>query len=310
MKLQVRLVRPFGPFELETDNARFSTAMSARDADALLCEWAPHNEMLTFDGPSAWYTAEARTNPRIGVLAHADQRRFLGLLRPEQMLHHAHEDPRFRVPHMTHGTAEPTDREGSRVPAAATVVSNYGGPIRNRGPEVRLRNAFVTARGVHLYGRRSKWKHFRPHAWSWPREPASYRGEVDDVCPDKIDLLAEYHVAICMENTCEPWYFSEKLVDGVRAGCVPIYHAHPTVRDGVLRGARWVDPADHGLDVDRTIAHALSMDREEIARTNFAWLESEGVRATSQERVWSKIADAVQHQGREPAADRASSRAV
>jgi hypothetical protein len=35
-----------------------------------------------------------------------------------------------------------------------------------------------------------------------------------------------------------------QFVDAVMAGCVPIYHAHETVRDTVLVGARWVDPAE------------------------------------------------------------------
>ena len=77
----------------------------------------------------------------------------------------------------------------------------------------------------------------------------------------KVGLFSRYHAAICLENTLEPYYFTEKFVDGVRAGCVPVYRAHPTVRDGVLRGARWVDPTDFGLSAKRTLEFALSLDR-------------------------------------------------
>ncbi len=297
MTLRVRLVRPFGPLDIETPQALFSTRIAAADADALLCEWAPTDELLSFDGPSAWYTAEPRTNRRIGVLAHPDQRRFLRLLRPEQMLHHAHADPRFRVPHMTHASAERTRHAGRREHAAAAVVSNYGGPVHNRGPGVRFRNDFVTAHGVALFGRRSKWRRYRRSWWSWPRLPSAFVSEIDGVWSDKIELLAHYHTAVCLENTLEPFYFSEKLVDAVRAGCVPVYRAHPTVREGILRGASWVDPADFRLDAARTLEHALSLEREEIAARNFDWLGSEAVAETSQAGVWAKIAEALAAQG-------------
>ena len=294
--MRIRLVRPFGPLTVEADGATFSTELRAEDADALLCEWRPTEELLSFDGPSAWYTCEPRTNPKIGVQSHPDQRRFLGILRPEQLLHHAHEDPRWRVPHMTHATPDPARYDGPRQRRAASVVSNFGGPIRNRGPDIRLRNAFVTAPGVDLFGRRNKWRHYRAGPLSPPRTPRSWKGEVEGDWPDKLELLARYHAAVCLENTYEPWYLSEKLVDAARSGCVPIYRAHPTVRDGILAGARWVDPADFGLDPAATLEHALALDREEVAEQNHVWLGTEAVRRTSELAVWSTIAAALARQ--------------
>lgn len=293
MTLRVLVESPFGPFEVEAADARFSTEMNPADADALVCDWLPTEALFLFDGPTAWYTAEPRTNPRIGVLSHPGQRSFLDRLRPEQLLHHAHLDTRYRVPHITHATREPSDYEGPREARAATVVSNYGGPLRNRGPGVLVRNAFATHSRVALYGRRSKWKHYRAHRWAIPRAPRGYEGEVGPPYRDKIDLLARYHAALCLENTTEPYYFSEKFVDAVRAGCVPIYHAHPTLRDGVLKGAAWVDPEDFDFDVDRTLDHALALDREAVGQVNRAWLESPLVEATSVAQVWGRIGEAL-----------------
>jgi hypothetical protein len=249
-----------------------------------------------FSGPSAWYTCEPRTNPRMGVLRQPDQRTSLERLRPEQLLHHAHPDPRFRIPHVTHADDSVCENRGPRVAGACAVVSNYGGPVRNRWPDIRMRNRFATTPGVHLFGRRDKWKHFRENWYSMPRLPRSHRGDVPD--GSKLDLLAGYQVAICLENTCEPRYFSEKFVDGVRAGCVPIYRAHPTVRDTVLSGAVWADPGDFDFDPARTIAYALSLDRAEVAVTNFAWLQRDEVRATRIDGVWSSIGRALTAQGR------------
>lgn len=300
MSLQVRLVRPWGDWELSVGRARFSTTLGPDEADALLCEWAPTEELLSFDGPSAWYTCEPRTNPRIGVLSHPDQERFLARLRPEQMLHQAHEDLRYRVPHVTH-RVEPvpmTFGDGPRRPRAATIVSNYGGPLSNRGPDIRLRNRFATAAGLDLYGRRSKWRHYRTGRWSLPRLPSSYSGEAEGSWgePRKVEILSRYHTAVCLENTCEPYYFSEKMVDAALGGCVPVYRAHPTVRDGILREACWVDPADFEMDVDATLEHALSLDRVEVDAQNRVWLESEAVLASREDRVFARIADALRAQ--------------
>jgi hypothetical protein len=309
VKKQIRFVSPWGDFEYETEQFRISTSIQPDQADALICRWAPTPELLSFDGPSVWYTCEPRTNPRIGVLAHADQRRFLRQLGPEQILHHAHNDPRFRVPHVTHDRMYSPRSDGPRERRAVAVVSNFGGAISNRGPDVRLRNDFATAGDVDLYGRPGKWKLYRRRVLAWPRRPRNFRGSIDqglerfglttspgsgdtyDSYAGKIALTARYHAAVCLENTREPWYFTEKFVQAAQAGCVPIYQAHSTVRDSVLSGAEWVDPADFDMDVSATVAHALSLDREEVAQRNAVWLTSEGVKATSESRVWDRIGE-------------------
>ena len=81
-----------------------------------------------------------------------------------------------------------------------------------------------------------------------------------------------------------------------RAGCVPVYQAHETLRDGVLSGARWVDPEDFDFDPRRTLEHASALDRVEVAEQNAEWLQSEGVKATSLERVFERIAEALRLQ--------------
>jgi hypothetical protein len=303
MKPLIRWITPWGPAELETERALFSTEAPEEDAAALVCEWEPTDDLLTFSGPSAWYSCEPRTNPRIGILAHPTHRRFNESLHPEQKLHHAHPDARYRVPHVTHDSSHTPAYEGPREPKPVAVVSNFGGRIGNRGPGIRLRNAFIVARGVALFGCRDKWRWYRPSNLSWRSTPSSYEGEVDEYTrkhsmseeglSPKIALLTRFDVAISLENTIEPWYFSEKFVDAVRAGCIPVYQAHPTVRDGVLRGAVWVDPSDFDLDVSRTLSHALTLDRTEVDEQNREWFASEAARATRRDRVWDRIAEAV-----------------
>jgi hypothetical protein len=81
----------------------------------------------------------------------------------------------------------------------------------------------------------------------------------------------------------EPNYFTERFVNAARAGCIPVYHAHPSVKKQFLAGARWVDPADFGFSPQRTIEHALAQDQSEFRRANDLWLKS-GVLAETDDR--------------------------
>ena len=88
---------------------------------------------------------------------------------------------------------------------------------------------------------------------------------------------------MCLENCTEAYYFTEKFVYAVRAGCIPVYHAHATVKTSFLSGARWIDPADFAFSPRRTIDFALNQDQMEFRSINDAWLES-GILADTDER--------------------------
>jgi hypothetical protein len=63
----------------------------------------------------------------------------------------------------------------------------------------------------------------------WPKSLSNYRGYVSS----KIDLLKRYRYCIVMENQRQPGYITEKLLDGIVAGAVPLYwgaenvHSYP-----------------------------------------------------------------------------------
>jgi hypothetical protein len=120
--------------------------------------------------------------------------------------------------------------------------------------------------------------------------PAGYQGE----CPTikKIPTLSHYQACICLENSCEPEYFTEKFPDAVRAGCVPIYHAHPAVREKFLDGAVWVDPADYGFDGRAAMEAALKMDRAKVAEQNHKWLaETTVLQGTQVMQIYVKMGE-------------------
>ncbi len=216
-------------------------------------------------------------------------------LRSNEFFHFAHEDLRYRVPHITHyNRIEKFGGILSRRHECVAIVSNAGGRFWFCRPGFRLRNKFITNERVQLFGKREAWKNFYRFRFTRAnRFPKNYKGELtwDKWGSEhQVNFLSDFKVAICMENVTEPYYFSEKFLNAARAGCVPIYHAHPTLRTGVLQGAFYVDPERYKFDPEATIHAALSMNIQEVQRNNRLWLQNDVVCQTSFDNVWSKLA--------------------
>ena len=269
--------------------AEIATGLACDEADALLCDWAPADELFSFPRRKAWYCCEPWCQFR--GLGGGTWPAIRGRLQPHEFLWHGHPDPRFRVPHVTHFEPLTMHEAGDRLPRAIAIVSNHGGHPLRRHPHVTYRNRFITHPVVDLHGR-SGWQRYQPHWWSKRRAPSNYRGEIPGDWPagEKRTLMARYKVAVCLENMNEPHYFTEKFVEAVCAGCVPVYRAHPTVAASVLRGAAWIDPADHGDDPERTLAAALAADADAFRARNAQWLRSPALAATHHEAVFRRLA--------------------
>ena len=61
----------------------------------------------------------------------------------------------------------------------------------------------------------------------------SYRGTV----PDKFETLKDYKFAIVFENAIYNGWITEKIIDALYAGCVPIYWGAPDVTSFITEGA-------------------------------------------------------------------------
>lgn len=257
-KILTRVVWPSQP--INVGDICFSQDFSWAEADAFVAIRKPHPDLLTFPGPKAWYCCEARKHA--ALFAAPEWRSITAQLKPEETLYHAHPNPDYRVPHVTHRpplTAIPYSGTAPRLPKAVAVVSNSGGSPKQRSREMTLRNTFATHPTVDLYGKPKAWVNFRASFFSRPTTPPNYKGEIPGgwSSPERLACVARYKAAICFENALEPYYFTEKFVYSVLGGCIPIYHADPVVRAQFLQGAAWVDPADFDFDPEATLRFAL-----------------------------------------------------
>ena len=55
----------------------------------------------------------------------------------------------------------------------------------------------------------------------------SYRGYVND----KLEILRQYRFSICFENAIFPGFITEKIIDSIYAGCIPVYYGAPDIAD-------------------------------------------------------------------------------
>lgn len=283
---QIRLQSPYRQ-EIIVDQYLFSNKISLKDAAALLCEWRPHSDLLTFTGPKALYNSEALSRK---MFRNESEWQFLFRNTYDDLfLHHAHPNPNFRVPMISF--IEPVLKidKNDRNNLAVAIISNAGTTWYTN--DIKIRNQFATHPMVDLYGSKGNWADYMQLNNLPGLLPPNYKREI--AWPwnsrDKFETMAKYHAAICFENVTEPYYFTEKFYAAVQAGCIPIYHAHPTVRETLLREAMWVDPAQFSFDVDKTLSFALSENRQTYAENNFQWLDSADAKRSGLHEVFRRL---------------------
>jgi hypothetical protein len=144
---------------------------------------------------------------------------------------------------------------------------------------------------VDLFGR-SSWKNYRAAWYNLAGAPANYKGEIQGDWPadQKRTLMSQYKVCVCLENMNEPGYFTEKFVEAVTAGCIPVFRAPSDIRDTFLKGAFWFDPSDPSNLGPRAISAALEADLEKCQEANEKWMrESVALHSTHSKEVFRKI---------------------
>lgn len=277
----------------EGSNTLFDPNIQTEDADGLLCWGLPNSEYYKYKGIKAWYYSE----PLYFSMRRYFQMRLSQLRSPQgDFLHFSRKDRKFNIPMVTHYsplTIEDTPWEERRNDCIA-IVSNHGGKWWWLSRAHMLRNQFATNPRVTLFGSRKAWQLFKETPFSKPCAPLNYSNEWPSECqwydPQHVELLAKYRYVIALENSCEYNYLSEKLINAFRAGAMPIYHAHPSVRN-LLNGAKWFDPSDYGFSVDATLEAAMNAGHRDIQLQNYAWLNSYNCSRGNCCRVWERISD-------------------
>lgn len=267
----------------------YSPRVPLEEADALLVLYDPSAELLAFTGPKLWFTMEPSWHPHFR--SHPVGKRLVRELDATERAFYAHPDVKYRVPHPTYWGTLSRPRVASVRRAVVATVNNFGGRLWFLRSHFRLRNRMIMNRRVELFGEPKAWAQFRHFPKLWVRRPPdNYMGHASPGLDDeRIRFLSAYKVALCLENCTEAHYFTEKFVNAVRAGCIPIYHADATVKTSFLSGAEWIDPADFGFSPRRVIDFALNQDQMEFRSINDAWLESGILANTDDLKVMPKL---------------------
>ena len=275
----------------------YSPRVPLAKADALLVLYDPSDELLTFSGPKLWFTIEPSWHHHFH--SHPVGKRLVRELDASERAFYGHPDATHRVPHPTHSGTLSRPRAPSVRRAAVATVNNFGGRLWFLKSHFWTRNRMILDRRVELFGKPDAWANFRHFPKLWIQKPPdNYAGKASpgaeiDGDDKKIRFLSGYKVAVCLENCTEAYYFTEKFINAVRAGCIPVYHAHATVKNRFLSGARWIDPAEFGFSSRRTIEFALDQDQSEFRSVNDAWLESGILADTDDLKVFPKLHEIV-----------------
>lgn len=77
---------------------------------------------------------------------------------------------------------------------------------------------------------------------------------------DKIDFISQYKFVVAFENYVHPGYTTEKIIDALIAGCVPIYYGDPNVTQRINPQA-FINVSDFPT-VNAAIAHIAEVDKD------------------------------------------------
>lgn len=278
--------------EFRSGDVLYSSRISLSEADGLVVLYDPSDELLRFRGPKVWFTLEPSWHHHFR--SHPVGKRLIRELDETEHIFYGNPNEKYRVPHPTHHGPITLPRLPASEPAAVASVTNFGGRLWFLKRHIWLRNRMILCPLVKLYGNPKSWSCFSPFPFLWlKRPPRNFQGRSspgnDANAEEHTRFLSGFKVAVCLENCVEENYFTEKFVNAVRAGCIPVYHAHPTVKKQFLGGAKWVDPADFGFSPTRTVAFALSQDQNEFRRVNDAWLASGALKGTDDRDIFPRL---------------------
>jgi hypothetical protein len=88
--------------------------------------------------------------------------------------------------------------------------------------------------GIDVYGH--GWDRLVHLPLRWQRKLEPFKDRFGGPCHDKIEVTQRYRFALAFENIGYPGYFTEKIIDAMAAGAVPVYFGAPDVADHIPPG--------------------------------------------------------------------------
>jgi len=113
-----------------------------------------------------------------------------------------------------------------------------------------------------------------------------YRGVVDD----KFEKIREYKFTFCLENTIFPGYVTEKILDAIFAGSIPIYYGAPDIKQFIPKEV-FIDIRDF-KDYDALYSYVSTMGEQKYntyLKAMEDFIKSEKYKKFSQEQFAKEI---------------------
>lgn len=278
---------------IKTDSCVFDPDIDEHHADAVIIYYDAFPDTIRFPKKTYWWKTEPKWH---SMYRNKAAKHIQKILPAENILSYNELSIEQRIPHQTHIRKDLQVIKNNREKKVGAVVSNFGDAMWLLRPSFLLRNFLITRKGVSLYGRFDSWNRY-PHRLlpkKFQKPPDNYCGEIggwvyDDI--STIERFARFHALICLENSFEPFYFTEKLVFAVAAGCLPIYLPHPTVAQEYLNDCFFINPIKYMFRSKYIFEAALNTPIEEVWEQNDKWLKRHLERkdGTREDQLWDRV---------------------
>jgi len=89
---------------------------------------------------------------------------------------------------------------------------------------------FAAQNKIDIFGR--EWQNLDKLPPKWQKRLAPVIGQLNpQPCEDKIETMSNYKFAVCFENVAYPGYVTEKIIDCLVSGVIPLYSGAPDITD-------------------------------------------------------------------------------
>ncbi|MGA2914811.1 MAG: glycosyltransferase family 10 [Sedimentisphaerales bacterium] len=101
-----------------------------------------------------------------------------------------------------------------------------------QGKRLQIIEFFAAQNKIDIFGR--EWQNLSKLPSQWQKRLDSVIRRLNpQPCEDKIETMSNYKFAVCFENVAYPGYVTEKIIDCLVAGVIPLYLGAPDITDFV-----------------------------------------------------------------------------